>query len=77
MLPKKIKCIFCILKAVYNSRGVLQTDYSEVANILSIHQQTCHIPRSGPQPFKIRNLIWTAHQEFMGLTQLDTHLSHS
>lgn len=29
---------------------------------------------SGPHPFRISNLFWSAHQESVGPTKLDTHL---
>ena len=38
-LPKQIKCIFCILKALYIKTGswkILQTDHSEIVNTLSL-----------------------------------------
>lgn len=69
-----------MLKTMYSVSGscwVMQADHSEVTDILCLHRYICHVPGPGPQPFRISNLFWSVHQEFIGPTELDTNLSRS
>lgn len=67
-LSKQNNFIFWILKTMYRGSGccwVIQADHSEVTNILCLQGYTCHVPGPGPQSFRISNLFWSAHQEFI------------